>query len=231
MTMKVYIVNGNAEYESLFRQFGWEITTDFISANLIQFTGGPDVTPRLYGQSQHIKSNCNEERDAKEAVIFASALNYKIPMVGICRGGQFLNVMCGGSMYQHVDGHATLDFHDMLDKFSGEVIQVTSTHHQVMDPSKDATIIAVAKQTTWMEKTFPITHNTVKRLTNKKEEEVEVAFYSKQNALCFQPHPEFSYQTTDKEKMEKMEELKHTYFSYIYDYLFDLDDLVEEGIK
>src|SRR3546814_3238996 len=37
---------------------------------------------------------------------FAIARRMHKPMAGICRGGQFLNVMCGGSMIQHVEGHA-----------------------------------------------------------------------------------------------------------------------------
>lgn len=65
------------------------------------FTGGHDVSPALYGEKA--LPLCGErcpERDAMEKTLFDFAAERDKPMLGICRGLQFLNVALGGSLYQ-----------------------------------------------------------------------------------------------------------------------------------
>ena len=50
---KVYIVGGGGDYKSMFEGEGWEVVDCFSKADLIQFTGGADVSPALYGESTH----------------------------------------------------------------------------------------------------------------------------------------------------------------------------------
>ena len=67
----------------------------------ILFTGGHDVNPALYGEERI--SECGivcGERDKMESILFQMGLEKDIPMFGICRGIQFINAMCGGSLYQ-----------------------------------------------------------------------------------------------------------------------------------
>src|SRR3546814_10813812 len=120
---KVFIVGGGAQYKAMFAKRGWEIVSDVWQADLVQFTGGADVTPALYGE-KNTNSGNSPARDIEEAGYFAIARRMHKPMAGSCRGGQFLNVMCGGSMLQHVEGHA-IHGTPKLDKSD---IQVTSTH-------------------------------------------------------------------------------------------------------
>ncbi len=100
------------DYDGLYAKFwthlGGEITTDPAvlfadpgSIKLVCFTGGSDVSPELYGH-RNLESGCNKARDEKEVLIFEMAKKHGIPMTGICRGSQFLNVMCGGTMVQHL---------------------------------------------------------------------------------------------------------------------------------
>lgn len=168
--MKVFIINGNYQYQSMFVKAGWDITDDFFKADLIQFTGGEDVTPEIYGKTNTNSYN-NFNRDLIEAGYFALAIRCNKPMAGICRGGQFLNVMCGGKMHQHVDGHATGKMHGIITT-DGDVISVTSTHHQMMIPSDNAVVLATAKIV--------------------GDEDTEIVYYPDDSVFCFQPHPEFS---------------------------------------
>lgn len=187
--MKVLIVNGDRQYERMFASRGWEVSNidpasksrDIINlinqADLVQFTGGADVTPEIYGQ-ENTRSGNNPARDLFEAGIFAIALRVGKPMAGICRGGQFLNVMCGGKMVQHVEGHATGQTH-MLRTWDGRDIPVSSTHHQMMVPkfdSEECDLIGWA--------------NIV------GEADEEIIIYQDHKVLCFQPHPEFSNVST-----------------------------------
>src|SRR3546814_17569584 len=100
---KVFIVGGGAQYKAMFAKRGWEIVSDVWQADLVQFTGGADVTPALYGE-KNTNSGNSPASDIEEAGYFAIARRMHKQMAGICSGGQFLIVMCGGSLIQNVDG-------------------------------------------------------------------------------------------------------------------------------
>ncbi|KAA0081286.1 gamma-glutamyl-gamma-aminobutyrate hydrolase family protein [Mycolicibacterium sp. P9-64] len=66
-------------------------------------TGGRDVDPASYGQPPH--PNTDEparERDAWEFALVERALKRGLPVLGICRGAQILNVALGGTLHQHL---------------------------------------------------------------------------------------------------------------------------------
>ncbi|GAA0687996.1 gamma-glutamyl-gamma-aminobutyrate hydrolase family protein [Kitasatospora atroaurantiaca] len=66
--------------------------------------GGPDVNPALYGAQPHPQTRaCAPERDLWEAALLRAALAARLPLLGVCRGMQLLNVVCGGSLIQHLD--------------------------------------------------------------------------------------------------------------------------------
>ncbi|MHA2066538.1 MAG: gamma-glutamyl-gamma-aminobutyrate hydrolase family protein [Candidatus Thorarchaeota archaeon] len=109
-------------------------------------------------------------------------------MAGICRGGQFLNVMCGGKMWQHIDGHAIHGTHSTLDLITKERFEVTSTHHQMMIPGPEAVIIGVARETKWKETMGP---SGPLKIFNTSDDDYEILWYPNYNVFCFQPHPEF----------------------------------------
>ena len=183
--MKVGIIDGSFSYRKLFEDGGHQIVSSVEDADLVCFTGGEDVTPALYGATKHPKTYNSALRDAREEEAFKICKELGIPMVGICRGGQFLNVMSGGTMYQHVTGH-TGD-HELVDRLTGQVMLVSSTHHQMMKPANNAIIIATANQggrREWYE--GDVFH------ADLSEEDYEVLYYEDTKCLCFQPHPEFT---------------------------------------
>jgi|BEDMetMinimDraft_2_1075160.scaffolds.fasta_scaffold03432_3 gamma-glutamyl-gamma-aminobutyrate hydrolase PuuD len=111
--------------------------------------GGPDVDPKLYNQppSEHLGS-VDTELDTLELEIINVARTKGVPIFGICRGHQMINVALGGSLIQHVPEH---DFHHKprnflahpifirdLDSLLYEAakrqeVLVNSLHHQVVD--------------------------------------------------------------------------------------------------
>ncbi|GAA2223084.1 gamma-glutamyl-gamma-aminobutyrate hydrolase family protein [Streptomyces nogalater] len=69
--------------------------------------GGPDVDPARYGAERSPRTGPPAtERDAWELALIEAALAAGVPLLGICRGMQLLNVALGGTLVQHLDGHA-----------------------------------------------------------------------------------------------------------------------------
>ena len=65
------------------------------------FTGGQDVSPARYAETaSSLCGECCVQRDAMETLIFHMAYACGKPMLGICRGIQFFNVVFGGTLYQ-----------------------------------------------------------------------------------------------------------------------------------
>ena len=64
-------------------------------------TGGHDVSPALYGQSPlPVCGACSPERDRMESILLRLAMAENKPVLGICRGLQFMNAALGGSLWQ-----------------------------------------------------------------------------------------------------------------------------------
>ncbi len=115
-------------------------------------TGGHDVDPARYGEARHPKTESTRpERDAWEDAVWAAAIAADVPVLGICRGLQVLNVHLGGTLIQHVpelvghsryegveDAYATNDAilvpGSRLAGILGdrEVVPVRTYHHQAV---------------------------------------------------------------------------------------------------
>ncbi|MET7457204.1 gamma-glutamyl-gamma-aminobutyrate hydrolase family protein [Streptomyces sp. NPDC005574] len=69
--------------------------------------GGPDVEPARYGAEPDPRTGPPARaRDAWELALIDAALTAGVPLLGVCRGMQLLNVALGGTLVQHLDGHA-----------------------------------------------------------------------------------------------------------------------------
>jgi len=180
---KVFVVGPDYSIRNMFLRAGWTISTSIDeTVNLIQFTGGEDVDPSYYKETKHPKTYSNPRRDAAEAAIFHE-WKAKIAMAGICRGGQFLNVMNGGSMWQDVNNHAIGGTHEAFDRVSELPVQVTSTHHQMMIPASHGKVLLTAELATRRE--------TADTIVEGLDTDTEAVLYLDTNCLCFQPHPEY----------------------------------------
>ncbi len=69
-------------------------------------TGGEDVEPQRYGAAVNAQTEVPDpKRDALEFELLRTARERDLPVLGICRGFQVINIAYGGSLLQHVDGH------------------------------------------------------------------------------------------------------------------------------
>lgn len=209
MAHSVFVVGNDAQVKLMFLKLGWKLAESLPRADLVQFTGGADVSPFLYGQGRHDKtSNCNRERDERETVVFGVALSKNKPLAGICRGAQFLNVMCGGTLWQHCNGHVLPGTHQVMDNVTSDIYQATSTHHQMMQPSREGFTVAVAYEAKERHRCDDKGNQFIVEASRKGDP--EVVYYERQNTLCFQPHPEFTREN----------ELAAIYENYLITYCF-----------
>ncbi|MFG2136782.1 gamma-glutamyl-gamma-aminobutyrate hydrolase family protein [Streptomyces sp. NPDC048650] len=107
--------------------------------------GGADVEPARYGAEPHPRTGPPAlDRDAWELALIEAALAGGVPLLGICRGLQLLNVALGGTLVQHLDDHAgppgVFGHHavkpvpgTLLDRTLPEPVSVPTYHHQAVD--------------------------------------------------------------------------------------------------
>jgi putative glutamine amidotransferase len=74
--------------------------TFFAGLDGLVLPGGPDPHPSRWGEPVHPSTNIDERRDALEYAVLAECLERRIPVLGICRGLQVVNVALGGSLVQ-----------------------------------------------------------------------------------------------------------------------------------
>lgn len=184
---KFHLATPDNQVQKMFENKGLIHEEDYDEPfDCLVFVGGADITPFLYGEIKLKKTVCDFSRDLLEIKKF-KGVKKTFPKIGICRGAQFLNVMAGGSMYQHVDNHS--GFHEIKDLWYDRVYKVTSTHHQMMIPSSDATLLFAANRSTRRESASDVVIRN--HSTDKEWDDPEVVVYYDYNALCFQPHPEY----------------------------------------
>ena len=109
--------------------------------------GGWDVDPALYGEEPDAAVGpIDPELDRTELELFRQARSGGLPVLGICRGQQVINVALGGSLFQHIDDHdqralgrshlahrVAVDPASELAQAAGETtLEVNSLHHQAV---------------------------------------------------------------------------------------------------
>lgn len=126
--------------------------------------GGDDVDSRRYGQAPGPKSGpFDTARDDFEFSVLEAALDRDIPVLGVCRGNQLINVALGGTLVQHLEvgtgeSHASyayprahrshevsIDEGSVIHGLYGPTTRVNSFHHQAVDePGKGIVVVARA---------------------------------------------------------------------------------------
>tara|TARA_B100001115_G_C15815764_1_gene404978 strand:- start:322 stop:1041 length:720 start_codon:yes stop_codon:yes gene_type:complete len=94
-------------------------------ASGIILTGGEDINPLEYNDSANVKlcGPIDYFRDTLERKLFNFALSNKLPLIGVCRGMQMMNVACGGTLYGDLP---TEIGHQILHRNYGEVMHDVS---------------------------------------------------------------------------------------------------------
>jgi len=104
-------------------------------------TGGGDVDPSFFGAPPHPQTkHVFRDRDELERDLIEEAQRRDLPILGICRGLQMLNVVRGGTLNQHIEGHKEVEHRVSPEPGSKiaacvgtEDYAVNSRHHQCID--------------------------------------------------------------------------------------------------
>lgn len=185
------------QFAELFSRAHCKRAKSFEEADLVVFTGGSDVNPELYGEVKHERTKFSQERDDTDLMAYMYCMERGIPMLGICRGAQFLHVMNGGKLWQHVTGH--YGDHPMYDTVAKRQIAcVSSVHHQSIihdKDNKDIEILGTAYKSTerWanpLEKN-PGAIGVNAGAVGNNSADIEAFFYRNTCCLGIQGHPEY----------------------------------------
>ena len=112
--------------------------------NGLVLPGGGDIHPRFYGAALENCTGIDEERDRTELALCRDFLARGLPVLGICRGLQVLNVALGGTLTQDIPDHGQVNGQDRLhpircaggqwlERLYGSLFTVNSAHHQAID--------------------------------------------------------------------------------------------------
>lgn len=187
---KVLILKGDSykAVGAIFAARGYDVLYDtnlIPTVDLVVFTGGSDVSPYIYGEEPDGAIGCDPIRDEFERDIYNSCQDHFIPCVGICRGGQLLNVLNGGEMVQDhglISGDvAALGYGD--DRY----LELRVDHHQGMYAGNNCWISAIFDP-------------------NTRDPTMYAGYYPETKSLCFQPHPEWGHKGTEDYFFELIDE-------------------------
>jgi gamma-glutamyl-gamma-aminobutyrate hydrolase PuuD len=174
MVNKVFVIGIDHSVTAMFKNEGWDVRDDPQEADFLCFTGGADVSPDLYGEVNVGLSYTDPARDTRETALYNAFKGAK-RFIGICRGGQFLNVMNGGKMVQDIPGHR-MGRQSSWIAFMESLVSVNlhEDHHQGIVPAETGQVFA------W----------------SKKDNVCEGVWYPETRSFCFQPHPEWGDEPT-----------------------------------
>ena len=107
-------------------------TAAFGAMDGLLLSGGADIDPARYGEAPSGARDAEPGRDALEDEAFRAAIQAGVPILGVCRGLQAINVFAGGSLVQHLDGHESTAYPSP---------EVTRHRLELADGSRLATIL------------------------------------------------------------------------------------------
>lgn len=115
----------------------------FAQMDGLLLSGGADLAPAYYGEAAYPTTVAEPHRDRLEEAAFRAAETRRVPVFGICRGMQAINVFRGGSLVQDVRGHTspaypaseahlhsmTIEPQSRLAEILGETTASVNTYH------------------------------------------------------------------------------------------------------
>lgn len=132
---------------------------DLVELEGFIISGGDDIHPSLYGEEGMPKADYDQPRDELEQRVIRHALNNSLPMLGICRGYQLINVSLGGKLHSDIRKmrSKTSNFGTILPRktavangdtllsrtVSSNRFRINSLHHQAVEqPGKGLSVVA-----------------------------------------------------------------------------------------
>lgn len=165
---------------------------DLDGINFLVLFGGEDIATEWYKQTP-VKANASQHASARELFemfLVDECFRQNIPILGICRGAQWLCCYLGGSLWQHVDNHEGQD-HDIV--MDGVEYRTNSYHHQLMRPCGEMQTLAYSENRSpkkWGEE----------EVTDVFDE-AEIVYHPSKKVLMIQGHPEWVSEDHDLFKL------------------------------
>lgn len=186
---KVFVTNGAfySQIVSLMAASGMERSATVKDADIVVFSGGADINPALYGQRPLRETSWSVDRDDAEVAVYLEATERNKILFGICRGAQFIHVMNGGQLWQHVEGHGGTQ-HLISDLEDNYELIANSIHHQMLMDNEDLEIAAVCK--TQVSRKFLCDSIQEEVGFDETMIEIEAGYYSDDRSFFVQGHPE-----------------------------------------
>jgi putative glutamine amidotransferase len=157
-------------------------------------SGGIDVHPSRYGEEVHpLTQEVDIELDEFEITLASWAIQQDIPVLGVCRGMQLINVVLGGTLYQDIDDQ----YPNSITHSNRHLPQTHLAHHIIVEPGSRMETILGAREV----RVNSLHHQAIKdpgkgvRITGRAPDGVpellEVASY--RFVMAVQSHPEEIY--------------------------------------
>lgn len=169
------------------------LQTGFEGVDAVVLWGGEDIHPSYYNEEPHPLNQARNNlvpsrRDVFEWKVMLHCYTEGIPIIGVCRGAQFLCAFAGGSLVQHVNNHT--NGNHLVTTSHGEILPVTSCHHQMMYPyDVEHELLAWSKE---KRSTFYEGPKQAPIASMDTRPEPEVVYFPKVRGLAIQGHPEWA---------------------------------------
>ena len=141
-------------------------SSEFTDIDGLLLTGGPDIDPVHYNETEHETADVDRDRDKLELRVFEWAMEKDIPVFGVCRGIQVMNVVIGGSLYQDIPSqftdhlkhkrmedtddswhHIKIQPDSLLNQITKEdTAEVNSRHHQALKVIGDGFVVTAQSE-------------------------------------------------------------------------------------
>lgn len=157
---------------------------DPLEADLVIFSGGSDVNPELYNHRRLPNTYIDPARDEADIALYKLCVDNGIPMLGICRGAQFLWVMQGGTLYQDLDNHNDGE-HEITCYPLKKRYLASSVHHQACFPTGLPGFRLIASAD------ISMTREAATHVSSGKAIEYEIYSFEEKGILGIQGHPEY----------------------------------------
>ncbi len=166
--------------------------SDYLSEiDALLLPGGGDINPALFFEKRHpAVDRVSRSRDALEIWLCQDALKTDMPVLGVCRGIQIMNVAMRGSLYQDIPLHKVepgdvihdikIEADSLLSQITGDhIVKVSSRHHQSLKVIGEGFVVTAQSE-----------DGIVEAIENP----------SKRFVLGVQYHPEWMLKNSDLEK-------------------------------
>lgn len=159
--------------------------------------GGEDIHPSFYKATPHRLNGAGltpSTRDVWEWKAMQYCKAQGIPIIGVCRGAQFLCAFAGGKLIQHVSGH-TGGYHEVMTP-EGELFYTNSYHHQMLDVEGTKHQLLAwtrhARSQEYFGEKSETPEHIKELIATGKWKEPEMVYFPEVRGLAIQGHPEWA---------------------------------------